>query len=78
MCRLKVKRRYGRYFERLIDHECIGVFNVPEAMALGRWLKQSGGDLRLAPISQDVFALFSVGRRPVKLDEWGDWQVFEV
>jgi hypothetical protein len=78
VCRLKVKRRYGRYFERLIDHECIGVFNVPEAMALGRYCKKIDGDLRMAPISHNIFCLFSVGRRPVKLDEWGDWQVFEV
>lgn len=83
MFRLKCSRRYGVYFEKLATRDAVGVFNPPDALTICRWLKQAqkttACDLKIVPISSDgIFTLMTVGKHPKKLDEWGDWMVFEI
>lgn len=83
--RLKVRKKFGRYFQMLMRFDCCGIFRYSDVGTLAILIKQAGGDktdLRLRRISltgyPPVYALFTVGRHPELVDAWGDWQVFRI
>lgn len=83
MCRLKVRRRIGRYFAGVARCDTAGIFYWPDVGVVGRCLKRiEGHDLQLHRITPwtepPIYVLFTKDKRPRLIDEWGDWMVFEV
>jgi len=77
--RIKVKKKYSRYFDSLVDHDIVLINNFGDYGAIKRTINSIEKDLFLCcPVGHNIFAIAHKGKKPKKEYETENFSVYNI